>query len=80
MKRCFIVIAIIIFGSSVGADAQGSACTPQPECRIIKSPLIPGAPTTGMTPQKGRPGETKNLLDTNTKINRDTFRLPAATQ
>lgn len=75
---CFIWVCLV----ATHAVAQDeNTCTPQPDCRVLYSPLLPGAPTPGLenrgytVPAPDReviPNDLRNAQP----LNRDTYHLP----
>jgi hypothetical protein len=79
MIRSAALLTIVALISAGHARANEEPCTPQPQCRVLRTPLIPGAPTTGMRQQRtiSEKSEDKILDKAGADIKRDTFRLPS---
>jgi hypothetical protein len=79
MIRALFLLALSLglLGHEAQAQINEENCKPQPQCRILYTPLKPGAPTTGLRPQEsrrdstGRTGDAILRNESGTQIKRD---------
>lgn len=74
----FFAFMTFVVGEPARAAEIGKApCEPQPECRVVTTPLVPGAPTIGIRGLGKTLEDTSKVFDkVNKDAGRDTLRLP----